>query len=75
MLTYFLLAIGFVLLIKGADLLVDGSAAIAKNTTFPTLWSDLPLYHFTSSPELIVSLLASIKGNTDIAIGNVVGST
>lgn len=75
MLTYFLLAIGFVLLIKGADLLVDGSAAIAKKYNISNIVIGLTIVSFgTSSPELIVSLLASIKGNTDIAIGNVVGS-
>jgi cation:H+ antiporter len=75
MLTYFLLVIGFVLLIKGADFLVDGSAAIAKKYNISNIAIGLTIVAFgTSTPELIVNLFASIKGNTDIAIGNVIGS-
>ncbi len=75
MLTYFLLILGFALLIKGADLLVDGAASLAKKYNISNIAIGLTIVSFgTSSPELIVSVLASINGNTDIAIGNVVGS-
>lgn len=75
MLTYILFAIGFVLLIKGADLLVEGAASIAKKLKISTLVIGLTVVSFgTSAPELIVNLLASLQGNTEIAIGNVLGS-
>lgn len=75
MLTYILLIVGFVFLIKGADLLVDGSAALAKKYNISNIAIGLTIVAFgTSTPELIVNLFASINGNTDIAIGNVVGS-
>lgn len=75
MLTYFLLVVGFVFLIKGADYLVDGSAAIAKKYNISNIAIGLTIVAFgTSTPELIVNLFASINGNTDIAIGNVIGS-
>lgn len=73
--TYLLLILGFVLLIKGADLLVDGSASLAKKYNISNIVIGLTIVAFgTSTPELIVSLIASMNGNTEIAIGNVVGS-
>ncbi len=75
MLTYLLLFVGFAFLIKGADFLVDGSAALAKKYNISNIAIGLTIVAFgTSTPELIVNLFASISGNTDIAIGNVVGS-
>ncbi|MFZ5391355.1 MAG: calcium/sodium antiporter [Patescibacteria group bacterium] len=69
------LIIGFALLIKGADLLVDGASSLAKRLKIPALVIGLTIVAFgTSMPELIVNLLASLRGNTDIAIGNVLGS-
>ena len=69
------LAIGFVLLIKGADCFVDGAAAAAKLMKIPTLVIGLTVVAFgTSAPELAVSLAAAIKGSNSIALGNVVGS-
>lgn len=74
-LTYILFFIGFVLLIKGADLLVDGASSLAKRLGISTLVIGLTIVAFgTSTPELIVNILASINGNTDIAIGNILGS-
>ncbi len=74
-LTYLLLPIGFALLIKGAGLLVDGASSIAKRFGISALVIGLTIVAFgTSAPELIVNILASINGNTDIAIGNVLGS-
>lgn len=73
--TYILFVIGFVVLIKGADLLVDGSSALAKRLGVSALVIGLTIVAFgTSTPELVVNILASMQGNTDIAIGNVLGS-
>ena len=75
MLPYLLFVVGFVLLIKGADLLVDGSSSVARRFHVSDLVIGLTVVAFgTSTPELFVNLIASIKGDTDIAIGNVLGS-
>lgn len=75
MLTYILLVLGFVILIKGADLLVHGSASIAKRFGISSIVIGLTVVAFgTSAPELFVNLSAALNGNTDIAIGNIVGS-
>lgn len=75
MLIYILFVIGFVLLIKGASLLVDGSASIAKKLKISSIVIGLTIVAFgTSAPEFIVNIFASINGNTDIAIGNILGS-
>lgn len=73
--TYILFFIGFVLLIKGADLLVDGASSLAKRIGVSSLVIGLTIVAFgTSAPELVVNILASLKGNTEIAIGNILGS-
>lgn len=70
-----LLILGLVFVIGGANYLVDGSSAVAKQLKVPDIVIGLTIVAFgTSSPELIVSFYASFSGNTDIAIGNVVGS-
>jgi cation:H+ antiporter len=75
MFTYFLFLLGFVLLIKGADFLVDGASAIAKRFNVSDLVIGLTVVAFgTSTPELFVNIVASARGNTEIAIGNVLGS-
>lgn len=75
MLTYILFLIGFVLLISGANLLVEGSASIAKKLNISSIVIGLTIVAFgTSAPEFIVNIFASIQGNTDIAIGNILGS-
>ena len=75
MLTYILFTIGFVLLIKGADFLVEGAASIARGLNISNLVIGLTVVAFgTSTPELFVNIIASFKGTTDIAIGNVLGS-
>ena len=72
---YFLFALGFVLLIKGADYLVDGSASIAKKFNISSLVIGLTIVAFgTSAPELIVNLFASFQGSADLAVSNIVGS-
>ena len=64
-----------ILLIKGADFLVDGASAIARRLRVSDLVIGLTVVAFgTSTPELFVNIIASIKGNTEIAIGNVLGS-
>lgn len=75
MLQYLLLVIGFILLIKGASCLVDGACSVGRKLNISDLVIGLTVVAFgTSAPELFVNIFASIKGNTDIAIGNVLGS-
>lgn len=70
-----LLIIGFVLLIKGADIFVDGASKIAKRLGVPMLVIGLTIVAMgTSLPEAAVSISAALKGSADIAVGNVVGS-
>ncbi|HAX73216.1 MAG TPA: sodium:proton exchanger [Firmicutes bacterium] len=73
--SYILLLVGFVLLIKGADLFVDGASSIAKTLKIPTLIIGLTIVAFgTSAPEAAVSISGAFKGANDITVGNVVGS-
>lgn len=66
---------GFILLIKGADWLVEGASSIAKRLGLSNLMIGLTVVSFgTSAPELIVNIVASFQGSADIAIGNIVGS-
>ncbi|OGH64558.1 MAG: sodium:proton exchanger [Candidatus Magasanikbacteria bacterium RIFCSPHIGHO2_01_FULL_41_23] len=75
MITYILFILGFILLIKGADLLVDGSASIAKKLKISSIVIGLTIVAFgTSAPEFIVNIFASVQGNSEIAIGNILGS-
>lgn len=75
MLTYILFIAGFFFLLKGADLLVDGSVSIAKKLKISAIVIGLTIVAFgTSAPEFVVNIFASIKGNTEIAIGNILGS-
>ena len=70
-----LLIIGLVLLIKCADIFVDGCSNVAKALGIPSLIIGLTIVAFgTSAPEAAVSVTASIKGMNDISLGNVVGS-
>ncbi len=70
-----LLVVGLVLLVKGADWFVDGSAGIAHKAKIPPLIIGLTVVAFgTSAPELAVSVTGAIQGATDISVGNVVGS-
>ena len=70
-----LLIIGFVLLIKGADIFVDGSSGIAAKFGIPQLVIGLTIVAMgTSSPEAAVSISAALKGSAEITIGNIVGS-
>ena len=71
----FLIFIGFVLLIKGADYLVEGSSKIAKKFHIPEIIIGLTIVSIgTSMPELFVSTTSAIDGFSDMAMGNVIGS-
>ncbi|PID25246.1 calcium/sodium antiporter [Sporosarcina sp. P7] len=73
--SYILLIIGFILLIKGADYFVDGSSNIARLLQIPPILIGLTIVALgTSSPEATVSIIAAMGGNADVAVGNVVGS-
>lgn len=70
-----LLALGFFMLIKGADWFVDGASGIASKFKVPPLIIGLTIVAMgTSSPEAAVSISSALKGTADITIGNVVGS-
>lgn len=75
LLNIILIIIGFVLLIKGADFLVDGASEIAKKFHIPEIVIGLTIVAIgTSMPELVVSVTSALEGHSDLAIGNVVGS-
>lgn len=70
-----LIIVGFVLLIKGADFLVDGASNIAKKFHIPEILIGLTIVSIgTSMPELFVSVTSAIQGRSDMAMGNVIGS-
>lgn len=70
-----LIILGFILLIKGADFLVDGSSKIAKKFHIPEIIIGLTIVSIgTSMPELFVSITSAIEGYPDMAVGNVIGS-
>ncbi len=70
-----LIIVGFVLLIKGADFLVEGSSDIAKKFHIPEIVIGLTIVSIgTSLPELLVSLNSATKGYEDMSLGNVIGS-
>lgn len=69
------LVIGFVLLIKGADFFVEGSSSVAKRLHVPSIIIGLTIVAMgTSLPETAVSVSASLTGNNELAVSNVVGS-
>lgn len=72
---YVLLVIGFILLIKGADCFVDGSAGVAHKLRVSSMVIGLTVVAMgTSAPECAVSIAASFRGENSMAISNVVGS-
>lgn len=73
--TYVLLILGFILLIKGADWLVEGASSLAHRYGISTLVIGLTIVSLgTSAPELVVNILATLRGSTDLALGNILGS-
>ena len=71
----FFLALGFVLLVKGADWFVEGAASIADKFGIPQIVIGLTIVAMgTSAPEAAVSISAAMKGSAEITIGNVLGS-
>lgn len=75
MMPFIYLVIGFVFLVKGADWFVDGSSALAKRLGIPSLIIGLTIVAFgTSAPEAAVSITASLTGQNEIAVGNILGS-
>lgn len=70
-----LLAVGFVLLVKGADFFVEGASGIADKFGIPQLVIGLTIVAMgTSAPEAAVSITAALRDSADITIGNIVGS-
>ena len=74
-LLYLQFILGFFLLIKGADILVDGAVILAKRFQLSDMIVGLTVVSFgTSAPELAVNIIASLEGRAGLALGNVVGS-
>ena len=70
-----ILIIGFVVLIKGADIFVDGASSTARNFNVSKMLISLTIVAFgTSAPELAISIKSFTDGNTDMVLGNVIGS-
>jgi len=72
---YLFLVLGMVILIGGANLMVQGASSFAKMLQIPNLIIGLTVVAFgTSFPELMINIFASMDGQSDLAVGNVVGS-
>ena len=70
-----LLIVGFIVLIKGADIFVDGASNLARNFKLSKMFIGLTIVAFgTSAPEFAVSVKSILSGNGDIVLGNVIGS-
>ena len=70
-----LLIVGFIILIKGADVFVDGASNLARNFKLSKMFVGLTIVAFgTSAPELAVSIKSMISGSGEIVLGNVIGS-
>ena len=75
MLYLLLTLIGFIPLVFGANILVDGASSLAKKLNIPNIVIGLTIVAFgTSAPELIVNIFAALSKNTEIVLGNIVGS-
>ena len=72
---YLLFILGCALLVKGADLLIDGAVSLARRLNVSEMIVGLTVVAFgTSAPELVVNVVSSIRGAGGITVGNVVGS-
>jgi len=75
LITVLLLIIGFIVLVKGADFLLDGATSLAKKLSVSEIAIGLTVVAFgTSSPELVVNLISSINGHHELCFGNIIGS-
>ena len=75
MVSLLILVIGLALVIYGANIMVDGSASLAKSYNISNIVIGLTVVSFgTSSPELAITIYSASTGNTELAIGNIVGS-
>ncbi len=75
LLTVILLILGLVLIVGGAEILVDGASSVARKAGISEFVIGLTIVGIgTSAPEMVVSFLGAIEGNADVAIGNVIGS-
>ncbi len=73
--TYILFIIGFFLLTRGANLLIDGSSSLAKRFGVSDMIIGLTVVAFgTSLPEMVVNVISSLKGSSDLVLGNIIGS-
>ena len=73
--SFLILIIGFALLIKGADVFVEGASSIAKKFNVPSMIIGLTIVAMgTSAPEAAVSITSSLAGQNDMSVANVVGS-
>jgi len=71
----FYLLVGFIFLLKGADILVDGSSSVARKLGISSFVIGLTVVAFgTSMPELVISTMAGLRGSSGIALGNIIGS-
>ena len=71
----FLLLLGFVLLVKGADFFVDGASGIAKKFKVSTFIIGVTVVALgTSAPEMAVTVISAVKGESGIIVGNITGS-
>ncbi|MBU0473777.1 MAG: calcium/sodium antiporter [Bacteroidetes bacterium] len=72
---FLLILLGFILLIQGANWMVDGASALARKHNISNLAIGLTIVAFgTSAPELVVNSIASFEGHSDIVFGNIIGS-
>jgi len=72
---WIILIVGFVLLVRGADVFVDGAVGIARRFHIPTIVIGTTLVAIgTSAPEAAISITAAIRGSDGVSIGNVIGS-
>lgn len=75
LLNLILLIIGLAVLIAGAEILIRGSASLAKKMNIPPLVIGLTIVAFgTSAPEMTVNVFSALRGASDIALGNIIGS-
>jgi cation:H+ antiporter len=75
MLTYLLFILGFILLVKGADWLIEGATTIAHKFHISEIVIGLTIIAFgTSAPELVVNVVSSIKNSGELVLGNIIGS-